>query len=157
MFHAGAERIGDWNRTHGRALDEDVDEMAGRGRFRIPCGEQSDFVTNAGVTQFSDPEPGIDDLRERQRFPELAHGFDGDADDRRLVDIETPLVNQVPVDHRIEVRIIDHVIDVAVDVVIHPARWDSQKMPVVLPAFNIGSHVPRSLAVSLFHVIQRAS
>jgi hypothetical protein len=47
------------------------------------------------------------------------------------VDVEPAVADQVLVDDGVEVAVIDDVIDVAVDVVVHPARRDGKEMRVV--------------------------
>jgi hypothetical protein len=55
------------------------------------------------------------------------------------MDVEPALADQVLVDDRIEVAVIDDVIDVAVDVVVHPAGRDGQKMREVGAAGKDGN------------------
>ena len=62
---------------------------------------------------------------------ELAVRLDRNTDNAARVDVQYAAANQVLVDNGIEVRVIDDVVDVAVDVVVHPARRDEEKMPVV--------------------------
>src|SRR5690606_30196617 len=53
------------------------------------------------------------------------------ADDLAVVDVEQAVDHQQPVHRRVEPRIIDHIVDVAVDVVVHPARGDGLEAAVV--------------------------
>ena len=49
-------------------------------------------------------------------------GFNSDADHWVGPDVETAEFDQIVVHHRIEVGIVDHVVDVAVEVVVGPTR-----------------------------------
>src|SRR5215203_2558888 len=129
-FEAGADA-----RRHGRrlarlAIDEDVHEMAGRRRFGLALPEEADLVAHRGVAELADPQPGVDDFGERERLVKLAERFDGQADRRAAGDVEAALTDQIFVDHGVEVGIVDDVVDVTVDVVVHPPRRDGEEMLV---------------------------
>jgi hypothetical protein len=47
-----------------------------------------------------------------------------------LLEVEHAGADQILIHHRVEVAVIDDVVDVAVDVVVHPACGDRQKMRV---------------------------
>ena len=85
-----------------------------------------------------DAQAGIDDLGEGQRRQIAALRFDAVADHAAVLDIESAGANQVLVDDGVEVAVVDDVIDVAVDVVVHPAGRDGKKMRVVGAGMNGG-------------------
>jgi hypothetical protein len=47
------------------------------------------------------------------------------------VDVEYSTVDQEAIDDRIEVAVVLNVIDMAIDIVIHPSRGDGQKVAIV--------------------------
>src|SRR5262245_37346621 len=87
-----------------------------------------------------DAEPGLDRLRIRERPVVAALRLHRDTDDRSMLDIKSARVDQVAVDHRVEIRVVGHVVNVAVDVVVHPACRDGEKMRVVSAPFWIVAH-----------------
>jgi hypothetical protein len=60
-----------------------------------------------------------------------ARRLDDETDDVALADVEPALVDEMLVHHRVEVRVVRHVVDVAVGVVVHPARGDREEVAVV--------------------------
>ena len=78
----------------------------------------------------SDAETGLDRLRKRKGTTEAAMAFRRDADDRCVLDVESTRIDEIAVDHGVEVRIVGHVVDVPVDIIVHPARRDGQEVPV---------------------------
>jgi len=67
----------------------------------------------------------MDHVGKTDRSEILALGFHHQTDDRALLDIEHPLLDKILVHHRVEEAVVDDVVDVAVDVVVTPARGDS--------------------------------
>ena len=53
-----------------------------------------------------------------------ASAFNNDPDCILTADVLPCCPNQVAVDRRIEIGIINNIIDMTVDVIIHPAGWD---------------------------------
>src|SRR5262249_36331343 len=45
--------------------------------------------------------------------------------------IEEASLDQIAVHHRIEIGIVDHIVHMAVDVIVHPAGRNQQKMPII--------------------------
>jgi hypothetical protein len=104
------------------AVDVDVDEMPAGGRQRIVVAEQPDLVPDAARPELRHPDAGVDDVREGDRAEVIALCLDDEADDRARPDVERALLDEVLVHHRVEVRVVDDVVHVAVDVVVHPAH-----------------------------------
>ena len=108
--------------------------MPGRRRLALARGEQADLVLYRRIAQLHDPNPRVDHAGKRQRPVKAAARFHHEAHHRSLADIETAIANEVLVDHRVEVGIVDDVVDVAVAVVVQPASRDRQKMAKVSAA-----------------------
>src|SRR3954454_15430417 len=121
----GADRRGDLDRPARLAIDEDVDEPAGRRRLLAGLrAEEADLVAHARAAEVPDAQRGLDRLGKRERRVEGAVRLGADADDRPAVDVEPALLDQPRVDHGVEERVVLDVVDVAVDVVVLPARRD---------------------------------
>src|SRR3712207_6061355 len=78
-------------------------------------------------------------VREGDRLKEPALSFYHESYDQALLDIQHALVDQVSVDDRIKVRVVNDVVDVAVDVVIHPSGRNCQE--VMVPVARFGSRL----------------
>src|SRR5690606_9160165 len=115
----------------GLAVDEHVHEPAFGRRFFLAGAEQADAVAHAAVAQLLHPQTGIDAAGEGDLAQETAVRFGAQTDRRATVDVEPALGDQVRVDHRVEVAVVLDVVDVAVDVVVLPARGDGQEVAVV--------------------------
>src|SRR5262249_25694084 len=126
---AGAERVRNPYRPARGALDEDMDEVAERAK--LVAAEDADLVADAAGAEAAHPQAGVDRLRKRDLAQVAAAGLDADAD-HLSVDVEA-VVDQPPVDHGVEVRVVDDVVDVAVDVVVVPAGLDRAEVREVLP------------------------
>src|SRR5581483_10228243 len=108
-----------------------MDEMSGGGGLIGLSGEKADLVADARAAELADAQPGIDGIGIGQRLVEAAHGFDGEADHRPFVNVEAAGTDQVLVDDGVEEGIVDDVVDVPIEVVVHPSRGDHVKMRVV--------------------------
>src|SRR3546814_10118280 len=76
----------------------------------------------------ADAQAGLDLLGKGEGRLVATGALGADADDLAVVDVEPAFVNQVGVDHRVEVGVVDDVVHVAVDVVVHPARRDGEEV-----------------------------
>ena len=123
-------------RPHRFSVDEDMHEMSGRGRLVRAGGEDRDLVPDAAVAELADPQAGLDDLGKGQRADEPTHARRDHADHLAGGEIEPARADQILVHHRIEVGIVGRVVDVAIDVVIHPARLNGQEMAVTRARFG---------------------
>jgi len=111
----------------GLSIDEDMDKISVRRGFLIVTPKQADFVTNAGAANARNTEAGGNGLREVNSLPEPTSAFDTKADDLALPRIETTLVHQKMGDRGVEEAVIIDVVDMAIDVVVHPARGQVKK------------------------------
>src|SRR4051812_19588866 len=121
----GPDRGRDLDRPTRLSIDEDMDEPA-RGRGLRPGlrAEQRDLVSDARAADVPDAQRRLDGLGERERRVERAVRLGADADDVPAVDVEAALLDEPRVDHGVEERVVLDVVDVAVDVVVLPARRD---------------------------------
>jgi len=76
-----------------------------------------------------------DRLGERESIPIAALAFGADPNNRRVVDVQSAVADQIFVYDRIEVGIVNDVVDVAVDIVVHPTCRYRVEMPE-LPALR---------------------
>jgi hypothetical protein len=75
----------------------------------------------------------VDGVGEGQGLKEQALRLDDEPDNRTPLDVQYARADQILVHDRIEVRVIDNVVDVPVDVVVHPARRYTQEVGVACP------------------------
>src|SRR5690606_33222699 len=106
---------------HRRAIDEDVGEMAVGGRRVAAFREDADAVGGAGAADAADGEAGFHNGRMGYGGAVGAAALGTDADHRPALDIQPGPADQEVTDHRVEPRVIDHVVYVAVLVVVLPA------------------------------------
>src|SRR3546814_351985 len=103
-------------------------EAAERRRLRAARLEQADLVAHRAVAEMADAQAGLDLLRKGEGRLVAAGALGADADHDASVDVEPTRADQVGVDRRVEVGVVDHVVHVAVDVVVHPARRDGEEV-----------------------------
>ena len=100
--------------------------------------KQADLVAHAGGAELGHPDPGLDRLGKGQRGEIVALRLDHQTDGLALVDVEHALLDQVGVDGGVEPAVIDDVVDMAVGVVVHPARGDGAKDSVGAARLGLG-------------------
>lgn len=116
-----------------------VNEMAfGRRQWFTLC-EQSDFITHTGVSQPCHANASLYGLRKRQWRKIIALGFDHQTNGRAMVNIEDALFDQVDVDRRVKPTVIDHIVDMSVSVVVHPACANGLKNLETGTRFGLGA------------------
>src|SRR5690606_16212065 len=120
----------------------DVHEMAGRRRERLAFGEEPDLVAHAGRAGAGDPQAGLDVLRKGERCEVVAVRLYHQADHLAAVDVERTGLDQPAVHRAVEVAVVDDVVDVAVDVVVHPARLDRHEAGITIARLRLraGGH-----------------
>ena len=145
--HATPPRRGPGGRRAGRRAAARAGARRGRrrrarsGRPRrlvLALDEQADLVADGGAPDVPDAQPRVDGLRERDRAVEAAHRLAREADDLAAVRVEHPGVDEVAVDDGVEVRVVDDVVDVPVDVDVEPAGRDAPEVGVALAALGRG-------------------
>ncbi|MNJ37112.1 hypothetical protein D3C77_319190 [compost metagenome] len=77
-------------------------------------------------------------IRKGDRRKEGAARFDNQADDRAAVDIQRPLLHQELADRRIEERVVDDVLHMAIRVVVTPARAEGVETPKIFATGTVG-------------------
>ncbi len=122
----------DRHRLARRPIDEDVDEVAVRGRQRIALAEDRDRVGDGAVAELVHAHAGQDARRVRERRVVLATRLDDEPDRVAARRIEAALADQALVHGRVEEAVVRDVVDVAVDVVVAPARRDRRLEWVVV-------------------------
>src|SRR3546814_5980833 len=115
-------------------------EAAERRRLRAVLLEQADLVAHRAVAQMAGAQAGLDLLGKGEGRLVATGALGADADDLAVVDVEPAFVNQVGVDHRVEVGVVDDVVHVAVDVVVHPARRDGEEVREAVASLRLVGH-----------------
>jgi hypothetical protein len=103
------------------------------------------------------PQAAVDRVREGHRLEVVAAGLDHQADHLAGGEVQHLLLDQVGIHHRVEERVVDDVVDMRIDVVVHPARRDRADgvVAVAVLAFGAGhgGHqglLPRLVASRVF-------
>ncbi|MNE71063.1 hypothetical protein D3C80_1669000 [compost metagenome] len=78
-------------------------------------------------------------------------GIDHQANRRALLEVEQVLLQQPAVDYGVEPAVVDDVVDVAVDVVVHPARGDIAQEAIVFALMRCGFAHGSSLLLHAAH------
>ena len=118
--------------------------MPRRGNGFVAPAKQSNLIANTRVADFRDANPGIDDVRELERSVILATGLDDETDHVAGFVVQNALTEQILVHNGIEVRVIVDVVDMLIDVVVHPARRYFEKVLVVGSDFLFRRHATHS-------------
>src|SRR5688500_17455606 len=105
-------------------------EMTLGGGLILPRTEYPDAVSDARHSQLLDRDPDFDLAWEAQRREVAAGGFHRQANRIASFDIQQARLNQPAVHCGVEPLIIDGVVDMAVDVVVGPARREAQEPAV---------------------------
>ena len=92
----------------------------------------------------------MDGVGKADRAQELAARFGDDADGRKVADVRAGGVDQEAVHRGVEERVIRHVVDVPVVIVVHPARRNGTDHLEVFP-MRRGRGVARSLRTAYAH------
>ena len=111
-------------------------KITGRSGFLAALTEQADFVAYTRAPEFGDAQPGVDVLGKRQFMQVPAHALGANADHVVVDRVEFAFAHEILADNRVEIRVIDDVVDVMVHVDILPARGYHEEMGIVVAAFN---------------------
>ncbi|MCY1541891.1 hypothetical protein D9M68_776050 [compost metagenome] len=84
-------------------------------------------------------QAGLHGLRESQRREIVALGFHHETNDLATMDVQRAPLDQPSVHSGVEPAVVDDVVDVAVDVVVAPARADGAEDAVVVPGLGLGA------------------
>lgn len=120
------------------AVDIDMYEVSRGPGGVIAQAENADLVAHTGAADMRDAYAGFQPVREGHRCEILAARLDNQADGGAGVEVQHPLFDQVLVHRRIEVGVIDDIIDVSIDVVVHPSSLDRGEHLVVAATARLG-------------------
>lgn len=126
-----ANSFGNWDRPLRLAIDEDMYEVACCGRKSLALFEDRKFVADARIPQLPDAQPDFDHFRKSQRLEVLALRLGGKCDDFPGGDIEATFSDEILVDSRVEKSVVQRIVNVAVDVVVHPTRRQRHKVRIL--------------------------
>src|SRR5687768_12170806 len=85
----------------------------------------------------------MDDIGKAQSAQKLTAGFRDDADGWQLADVDAGGLDQKPVHRRVEERVVGHVIDVAVMIVVEPTRRNGpQSLELASRVVSVGHNGP---------------
>src|SRR5260370_21923835 len=133
-LEGGADFGGNRRGAAGGPVDVDVHEVAGGGRLRVAGAEEGQLVAHAGIAQLRHAHARIDRVGEGERAGEAAARLHHHSEDRAQRQVENAAVEEEAVHCRVEERVVHGVVDVAVDVVVGPARLDAEEMRVFVAA-----------------------
>ena len=128
LLQHGARGGGDGHRQVAGPVDINMHEVAERSWQGIVVPVQTDFIAHARRAQLTDTNAGVHDIGKRQRLVIAAAAVDDKPDHVAAMDIEHATCDQERVHGRVEVAVIDDVVDVAVDVVVGPACGHGREM-----------------------------
>ena len=139
-------------------------EETSRARLVVTFTKQSNFVAHGAVAEFGDAQARVHGLGECEAFLVSTARIHRETDDRRILNIEAADSDQVFIDDSVEPAGVDDVIDVTVNVVVHPTGGDRLEMFVagagylrILGAAKVAKVLgsPRSLQSTFFRVLKR--
>jgi hypothetical protein len=126
-----ANSFGHWDRPPRLTSDEDVYEVARCGRKSFSLFEDSKFVANARISQLANAQPDFYHLGKSQRLEVLTLRLCGNCDDFAGCDIQPTFSNEILVDCRVEESVVQLIVYVALEVVVHPTRRQRQKVRIL--------------------------
>ncbi|MNT62106.1 hypothetical protein D3C72_1997990 [compost metagenome] len=106
-------------------------EAPGRAGLVFALPEDRQFVLHRAVAQLAHPQAHFDAVGEGDGGEVVAGGADHEAHHAAVMDIQSAALDQVGVHRAVEVAVIDHVVHMAVEVVVVPAGGDRLEMAVV--------------------------
>src|SRR5207248_2391822 len=127
-------------------VDEDVDE--GPLGAKDLAMEDANRIPHAAVAELLHAQPGGDGVGEGDGVLVRALRLDADADHGAAIDVEAALLDQVSIDDGVEIRVVHDVVDVAVDVVVVPARLDLQPVRELVRV-HFGAPQSKALAATV--------
>jgi hypothetical protein len=84
----------------------------------------------------SNANAGFDIVRERRAAEKIAVRLDDQANNLTLVNIEYTLLDQIAINGSIEITVVLDIVDMTVNVVIHPARGNSHEVTVIIASIG---------------------
>src|SRR5690606_25841541 len=101
------------------------------GCLRFVVAEEPDLVANRRRAKSCNLQAGGNNIGEGDFGEIAAAGLDHQSDLAAAMDIERPLLDEPAIHGRVEERIMHHIVHVAVDVIVHPARGDGAEGAIV--------------------------
>ena len=92
--------------------------------------ENRKLITHARIPKFADAQPNLDDSRKSQWPQVLTLRLRGECHYCTSIDVETAFRDQVLIDGRVEEGVVESIVDVPVDIVVHPPSRQGQKVGV---------------------------
>ena len=114
-----------------RTINKHMYEETSRARLVVTFTKQSNFVAHGAVAEFGDAQARVHGLGECEAFLVSTARIHRETNDGGVVNIEASDADQVFVDDGVEPAVVDDVIDVTVNVVVHPAGGDGEAVFVV--------------------------
>ncbi len=123
-----AHGCGQLDRPPRRAIHIYMHEVALRGSHVIIVSKQRDLVAYAAPADARHAQANQDPVRESDLLKVAASRFHRETDHGAVLEIERAGIDQVAIDRRIKVAIVNGIVYVAVNIVIHPARLDLEEV-----------------------------
>ncbi len=103
-------------------------EVARSADLRVVILKQPHLIPHTRVAQPGHAQACVHDIRKRNRGKVAAAGFHHQPHHLTGLEIEQAPLNQPLVHHGVEVAVVDDVIHVAIDIVVHPAGGNDLEM-----------------------------
>lgn len=107
-----------------------MDEEALRRGQRLVVAEKPDLVADGRTAQPGNPDPGVNRIGKGDLGGVATTGLDHEPDLIAARRVEHALFDQPAVHGGVEERVVDDIVHVPIDVVVHPARGDDAECPV---------------------------
>jgi hypothetical protein len=106
-------------------------EMLLSDRAFVACTENANFITDTRITELHHAYADLDAIGKGKRGEIIALHLYQETDHRTALDIVRTAFDQRLINCGAESAAIDHVVDMPIDIVVHPTRRDLANMPIV--------------------------
>src|SRR5882724_10185553 len=105
-------------------------KIAACGGVSFALLENRKLITHARIPKLADAQAHVDDSRKSQRPQILTLRLRGECHYGTGGDVETAFRDQVLIDGGVEEGVVESIVDVPVDIVVHPPSSQGQKVGI---------------------------
>ena len=132
-FQKGPELVRQSRRAAAARIDIDMHEETLGGSLLFARLKQADLISDARIANMGDADPGIHAVGKAERCGVAAPCFDNQTNHRAGLWIQKPFVNQGGIHSRVEEAIVNDIVHMAINIIIHPTRGNLAEAGVVMP------------------------
>lgn len=121
-FQKGARFVRDWLRLVGCAFNVDMNKPSVGAGTLSAIPKKANVILHTGSADLRNAYACMDDIRKRDRRMISAASFNYKANNGTVFYIQNPALDQKLIDRRIKKGIINRIIDMAIGVIVPPAR-----------------------------------